>query len=144
MLFAFTWMESVVVAETCVEFKPSDVLAAMAALVLVFVCLYYSALKVKNNPRLTMGLVAGLLISILLQCIFSLVSLILGYSHWAVQAWSILGVAVTGMYIIADLEMLFDENRIQMDDYILGALTLYVDLVRMFIYILGLIGKRKR
>jgi len=35
------------------------------------------------------------------------------------------------------------EGLIPWDDYILGAIRLYVDLIRMFLYILALLGKKK-
>jgi len=36
-----------------------------------------------------------------------------------------------------------DPNTMSMDDYILGAMMLYIDLVRMFIYILALAAEKK-
>ena len=51
------------------------------------------------------------------------------------------GILIYGIYVIVDLKMLTE--RIEIDDYILGALTLYIDLMTLFIYILQALGDRK-
>jgi FtsH-binding integral membrane protein len=43
-------------------------------------------------------------------------------------------ILVYGFYVIIDLQIIMD--RLDLDDYIIGAITLYVDLMTMFIYIL--------
>ena len=58
--------------------------------------------------------------------------------------YSLIGVVSTGGYIIADLFMIMERGRIACDDYIMGALTLYLDTVRMFMYLLRLFGRLKK
>eukprot|EP00349_Pseudokeronopsis_sp_Brazil_P003136 CAMPEP_0202959188 /NCGR_PEP_ID=MMETSP1396-20130829/3447_1 /ASSEMBLY_ACC=CAM_ASM_000872 /TAXON_ID= /ORGANISM="Pseudokeronopsis sp., Strain Brazil" /LENGTH=88 /DNA_ID=CAMNT_0049677649 /DNA_START=545 /DNA_END=811 /DNA_ORIENTATION=- len=50
-------------------------------------------------------------------------------------------ILIYAFYVIIDLKMI--ANRLDLDDYILGALTLYLDLMVMFVYILEFIGKQK-
>ena len=52
-------------------------------------------------------------------------------------------VFVCGIYVLIDLVQIMTPEAFGMDDYILGALMLYVDLVRMFIYILAILGSNK-
>ena len=50
----------------------------------------------------------------------------------------------TGSYIITDLFRILERGRIACDDYIMGALALYLDIVRMFMYLLRLFGRLKK
>ena len=45
------------------------------------------------------------------------------------------------MYVIIDLQMIAE--KIDIDDYILGAIYLYIDLMTLFVYILRALGKKK-
>ena len=47
---------------------------------------------------------------------------------------------VVGFYILIDLVQIMTPSVISYDDYILGAMMLYVDIIRMFIYILMILG----
>ncbi len=51
------------------------------------------------------------------------------------------GSLIYGMYVIIDLKLI--SEKIAIDDYILGAVTLYVDLITLFVHILRIVGKRK-
>ncbi len=51
------------------------------------------------------------------------------------------GSLIYSVYVAIDLHMIAE--KISIDDYILGAITLYVDLITLFIHILQAIGKRK-
>ena len=84
----------------------------------------------------------GVLVAALAQCLFTLVLYICGYDSFIVSAWCILGVVITGIYIVLDLVALGDNRQFGYDDYILGALMLYLDLVRLFYYILITFAKK--
>jgi FtsH-binding integral membrane protein len=51
------------------------------------------------------------------------------------------GSIIYSLYVIIDLKLI--SSKIEIDDYILGAMTLYIDLITLFIHILQLIGSRK-
>jgi FtsH-binding integral membrane protein len=71
------------------------------------------------------------------------IMLFAGFPSWLLAGYSVLGVIVCGVYIMMDLFMLMTPDAISYDDYILGACMLYIDLIRMFIYLLILLGKSK-
>ena len=54
-----------------------------------------------------------------------------------------IGVLITGFYILIDLVQIMTPDVVSYDDYILGAMLLYIDIIRMFIYILAILGKSK-
>ena len=57
--------------------------------------------------------------------------------------FAVIGTIVTGGYVIVDLLMIMDAAMVAADEYILASFMLYVDVVRLFIYILMLLGKDK-
>ena len=63
-----------------------------------------------------------------------------GLSDWDMLLMSCFGVLISGIYILIDLLKLMTPSVCSYDDYILGALMLYMDMVRMFIYILRILA----
>jgi len=82
--------------------------------------------------------VAGM--SFFILCIFS----IFFYSQIFNIIISVLGVFLFGVYLIFDTQYVMGGKRYQLslDDYIVGALILYMDIVMIFLYLLSLFGGR--
>ena len=59
--------------------------------------------------------------------------------------WIALGLLLYGCYLIIDIHSLVSGGRsgIGFDDYIPGAMLIYLDIIMIFIKILQLVGKRK-
>lgn len=55
-----------------------------------------------------------------------------------------LGVLILGLYLIYDTQLIAGKggSAYQIDDYILAAMHLYVDIIQMFLYILQALGKK--
>ena len=55
-----------------------------------------------------------------------------------------LGTLLFGIFLIFDTQLILGEGRhkLQIDDYILGALILYTDIIMIFYYLLLLCGGR--
>ncbi len=136
-------MESVAVAELTADLEVEGVLISMLALVLCTGCLFVSALFTKITARLVCNLIIGILVACVLQLIFMIVLLVMGLNSWEVALCAVFGILITGGYILIDLLQIMTPDVISHDDYILGAINLYIDLVRMFIYILALLAKKK-
>ena len=64
-------------------------------------------------------------------------------NFWIYYGYCALGIIITGVYIIVDLVYIMVPGALDLDDYILGALMLYLDIMRMFVYILEILGSRK-
>ena len=54
-----------------------------------------------------------------------------------------LGAIVFGIYIIIDTQLIMGNGKYQitMDDYILAALVIYIDIIQIFLYILRLLSR---
>lgn len=88
-----------------------------------------------------MGMFCTLITSLILQ-IVCLAFVISGENQLATMGISFAGILVYGVYVIVDIKMI--SERIEVDDYILGAMTVYIDLMSLFLYILALIGTKKK
>ena len=49
---------------------------------------------------------------------------------------------VYGIYLVIDTQLIVGKGRwsIDMEDYIVGALMLYVDIIGLFLYLLRIVG----
>merc|ERR1711957_696641 len=82
-----------------------------------------------------------------LSC-FSLALLIMGFCgvqiDWMMMLYNLCGVVVFTMYIVYDTQKIIGGNhkvQFTIDDYCFAALTLYLDIVNLFLDILKLIGE---
>jgi FtsH-binding integral membrane protein len=93
---------------------------------------------------MVIALVVALCVGVVLNLLFLMLMV-----HWMwissinVALWGALGMVLSGIYVLIDLIYVMIPGAFSMDDYILGALMLYADIVRMFIYILMIFGKSK-
>lgn len=55
---------------------------------------------------------------------------------------SIFGVILFGIYLIYDTQLVIGKNsrKYSIDDYIIAALNLYIDIIQIFLYILSILG----
>jgi protein lifeguard len=85
-------------------------------------------------------LIAGL---VLLICSTIVLIVSLFYQSMLMQViYSFIVVFIIGMYFGYELQMIFGGGRYQMDpeDYIIGAVVLYIDIVMLFIHLMRIIG----
>ena len=54
-----------------------------------------------------------------------------------------LGCFISGILIFFDVVKIQMMGKVAVDEYILGAMMLYIDIIRMLLYILMLFGKKK-
>jgi FtsH-binding integral membrane protein len=57
----------------------------------------------------------------------------------------LVGVVFFGIYLIYDIQIIVGGKQYQLskEDYIIGSLILYIDIIQIFLYILRLIGEKK-
>ena len=109
----------------------------MGGTAIVVVCLIIYASSTKRNFT---SYYPYLWIFVLSVCIFgfSLIWLPYGYA-----IYSALGVLIFSAYIVYDTQTIVGgKGRIELDidDYVYGALMLYLDIINLFIYILSLLS----
>ena len=51
------------------------------------------------------------------------------------------GLIITCIYVVYDVYLITEKDGLEYDEYIIGALMLYIDLVNLFIYLLSIFGE---
>lgn len=137
ILFLFTFAESYIVSYICSVSDPKLVFmaACMTAAITIAVTIY--AVTTETDFTLQGGLFFILSASLLMLTVFSLFTSN-KFLHILICS---LGVILFGLYIIYDTQLIMGkgELKLEIDDYILGAFMLYVDIVNLFLYLLELL-----
>lgn len=139
VLGIFTLSESYLVSVTCSLYDPKIVsMAALLTLGITFSLTFY-AMTTKTDMTyyggfiymITVGLFFGGLASIFIRNEFIEIALALA------------GAIVYGIYLIYDTQLIMGGKRgaMEIDDYIFGALMLYLDVIVLFLKILRLLKK---
>lgn len=65
-------------------------------------------------------------------------------SRWITLVISSIGVILFGIYLIYDTQLVMGGKRVQLgiDDYIIGSIMLYVDIVNIFLELLVIVGNK--
>ena len=144
LLGIFTICESLSIGSLTAMIEPVSVLVSIGAFLLVTGGLWLAALNTKLNSELMAGFCKAIVVSVILQFILMIVLFTLGLGDWELLTFSCLGVLISGCYILFDLLKIMTPDVVSFDDYILGALNLYIDLVRLFIYLLRIFASAKK
>ena len=142
LLFGFTVCESFLIANFTAQYEPVYVLSAMLLTAGVTFGITLYALTTKSDFTswtgilcgiLLGGLVFGLIFGFLIELEIVRILVCLAY------------IVIYSIYLVVDTQLIAGGRRYELsiDDYVLGALFLYVDIVGLFIYILSLIGGKK-
>ena len=83
--------------------------------------------------------------------ILSLILLFLGIigifftSYFYQMLINSIGALLMSLYLIYDTQLVLGDKKelISVDDYIMGALMIYLDIINLFLYILKIFGKKK-
>ena len=140
LLFIFTLGETIEVAQLTALLEVTSVLISILALVLVCGSLFVSALFTPISATLFRNLIIGVIVASVMQLVLFFVMLLIGANQAEVCLYATGGIFVVGFYILIDLVQIMTPSAISYDDYILGAMMLYVDIIRMFVYILMILG----
>jgi len=142
LLSVFTLAESYTVAFLASAYDKEIVMSAMFLTASVVAALALYALRSKTEINMIGGLIVLISLGVLVIGFLSifvrvkfLTSLTFGGS-----------VIVSGLYLIYDVKLIMGKENIKLslDDYIRGAMHLYVDVIRIFIKILQLLGDNEK
>ena len=139
LLGIFTLGEALAVASLTANVDPMSVNLAITLFLMLTVCLFLASMFMKNSSNYVLTMGSAMIVGCVAQLI--LVPLMFTGNQWSILIVSLLATLIYGSYVITDLNLIATE--ISIDDYILGAMTLYIDLLRIFIFILRIVGRRK-
>ena len=143
LLFAFTVCETYMVGGLTAQYDPKTVMMAGLATALTTIALTVYALRTKTSIEVFMAMSFVVYLAMLPLVIIALV-VGLGPLY---TLYCALGVVLYGLFLIIDTMLICRGKTMSgygcsFDDYIIGALMLYLDIVMLFVYILRLLGGR--
>ena len=142
LLILFTIIEAIMVSFTTIYYEPISVLACAGVTMIVVFGLTMYACFTKRD--LTM--MGGFLVSISLILLFLGIIGLFFRSYFYQMFLDCMGVLLMSLYLIYDTQLVIGEKKlfIKMDLYILAALTIYLDIITLFLRILRLFGTKKK
>ena len=141
LLGAFTFAESYIVAYICSIYDPETVLIATILTLGVVLTLTGYAFNTKTDFT---NLSAILYVLLILLIMVGFIAIIFR-SDFLYTIYCACGALLFAVYIIMDTQMIAGggSRKIDLDDYILGAMMLYLDIINLFIKILRLVAKAR-
>lgn len=139
-LFMFSFFESYIVAYVCAFYDKYVVLcAALIALSVAFALTIY-AWKSKRDFTVCGGVLISVTTSLILFGFF----MIFFNTHFLNLIFCEVAIILYSIFIVYDTQLIAGGRyqEITFDDYVIGALILYVDIVGIFLYILSLFGSK--
>lgn len=153
LLALFTLAQSVTVGVICIQYTQESVLIALGITCLVVVGLTVFACQTTYDftgfgPYLFCGclVLMGFGFTLWIASMFGLT----GPGHEAFESLNIcyaaMGALLFSAYIVYDTQLIIGgkhKHRFSIDDYALAAISLYMDIIQLFLYLLRIFGKRR-
>ena len=134
LLGAFTFCEVYMVSTCCCFYSPKLVIAAVALTAAIVIALTVYACTTKTDFTFMGGL---LFVGIVLLLMLGILSIFLPFLH---ILYCVIAVFLYSLYLIYDTQLIMGKfgNEYSIDDYIIAALNVYLDIINIFIHLLGL------
>lgn len=138
-LSAFTMLESYSIGAICTLYQASGngiiVLEAFAITSIVFIGLTFFTFQSRINFDF---LGPGLFVSILVLLVWGLFANLFFNSFVVSQLYALAGTIIFSLFIVYDTHQIM--ARLSYDDYVHAAISLYLDFLNLFLFILRLLG----
>lgn len=128
-------------------YSTQSVLMAMGTTAFVFAALSAYACCTKSDftgmgPYLMCALFALIGVSFMFSLMYAFGGAVPSWLH---TAYALCGAVLFSFYIVYDTQLILGKGKhsISIDDYAFAALSLYLDVINLFLYILSLFGDRK-
>lgn len=142
VLGIFTLAETYLVGASTIRFDPEDVLLAIGITAAVCVGLTIFAFQTKWDFTMLGGI---LFVGLIVLILFSFIAMFFPGKTMSL-VYSSCGAMLFCVYLIYDTQMMMGGKHkysISPEEYIFGALALYLDIINIFIHILSIIGSSK-
>lgn len=140
LLSLFTVAMTVIVMAITSQYNGETVLIAAVLTAMATLGLMFYAMTTKTDFTLCGGIIWAL-VMISITCI--ILSIFIRNRTFQIFL-SGLAIIIVSFYIIFDTQLIIgnQENKLQIDDYIFAAMMLYLDIIRLFLEILKILGKK--
>lgn len=146
LLMAFTVGESVLVGTVCAQYAAAGlgylVLEALFLTLTIFSALTLYCIVSKKDFSFMGGALTVALVALIGA---SIINLILGVTGGKSAGLAFLiswgGAVIFSLFILYDVSMIM--HRLSPDDYIIGAISLYLDAINLFLHILSILSRSR-
>lgn len=142
LLFGFTACESIMLSYAFAAINDWKlVLTAAGITVAVTIALTAYACTTKTDFTLLGGMLFVLVTIMFFMGLFYFI-----FGQFLRIFYCCLGVLVYSIYLIFDTQLVMGKfgNEFSIDDYIIAALNIYIDIIQLFLYILSILGNSRR
>lgn len=138
-LGAFTVLESYIVGFICAFYEPLIVVVAASMALGVTIALTLYAWNTKKDFTTCGGMVFAVIAAMLLFFFF----MIFFYNDVLYLIFCLFAIVMYSFFIIYDTQLIAGGRYAELtyDDYIVGSLMLYIDIIGLFLYILAILGR---
>merc|ERR1712232_758919 len=140
LLGAFTLTEGCLVGVCCSMY---DIMTVLLAVVLTAALVVVLTLYAKFTKRDFTGFGPYLTVALFGMMFFGLMAMFI-HVPMLQKIYCCVGIVLFSFYLIYDAQMIMGKGELALtvDDYVFGALTLYIDIIQIFLYILQMLGGR--
>jgi FtsH-binding integral membrane protein len=139
LLGIWTFCEAYLVATVCslYDFKIVMMAATLTAAITISLTIY--AFTTKTDFTFMGGF---LFCGVCLLIFFGIFAMFFNFMH---TVYCIIGVLFYSVYLIYDTQLVLGKfgNEYEIDDYVIAAMMIYIDIIQIFLYILELLGKNR-
>jgi protein lifeguard len=139
LLFIWTICESYMVATATSFHDPMIVMFAAILTLAVVGALTLYACTTKTDFTYLGGLLFVLVTVLLIWGIFIMI-----FGFFLYTLYCVFGLIVFSLYLIYDTQLIMGKfnKEYGIDDYIIAALNIYIDIIQIFLYVLQILGRR--
>ena len=141
LLTIFTMCEGYAVSYSCAMTSPRIVFMAATMTLMITISLTIYAMTTKNDFTYCGGML------FICGMVMFVVAIFLLFTNNPVAhiIYSAFGVILYGIYLIYDTQLIMGnkQHELTLDDYVLGALFIYMDVILIFLYILDILNRLK-
>lgn len=140
LLFLFTFFESISLIFITYEYQFESIILAFTITAGCTFGLTIYALTTKTN----FTIFGGLVFSLFFMFFFGTLMFCLIGFNIDNTIFNVIGGIFASFYIIYDTQLICGKfgNKFSIDDYMIAAISVYIDVINLFIYILRIIGKK--
>ena len=141
LLTIFTITESFSLLIFCIQYNPDSIIMAVFLTTGLVVGLSFYACYTNTNFTYLGGILFS---SLCLLIVSGLLILLLGKNHIVDIIITSISLLLFSLYLIYDTQLIYGKFGVKykIDDYILAAINVYLDIINMFIQILKIIGNK--
>lgn len=143
MLFIFTFSLAFMVAGITAYLTPGSVVLSIGVLFTVLSAMFMVFMCIPNKEKALMGLLIAMLAACMIQWIVMITLLFSGIGEGMWILYCTMGILICCGLIYFDLFIIMMAGKYAMDEYIYCSVLLYVDIIRMLLYLLMIFGKAK-